>query len=112
MDPATVVVSPDLSEPFLRGLPYARHNLALDLAALTKHEMILWDIWGSMNLDPAVSDTDALRADSVAAIDPDDSAALRAAFDSPDFRIPPVIRTLSPTTRTLTEVPLPPASPA
>ncbi|WP_345028658.1 hypothetical protein [Kutzneria kofuensis] len=74
--------------------------------------MILWDIWGSMNLDPAVSDTDALRADSVAAIDPDDSAALRAAFDSPDFRIPPVIRTLSPTTRTLTEVPLPPASPA
>ncbi|WP_230863093.1 hypothetical protein [Amycolatopsis camponoti] len=30
--------------PFLRGLPYARHNLVLDLAALTKHEMILWDL--------------------------------------------------------------------
>jgi len=106
LDPATFVVSPDLTEPFLRGLAYARHNLALDLAALNKHEMVLWDIWGSMNLDATVSDADARRADSVAAIDPDDSAALRQAFAADDLRVPPVIRSLSPITRVLTDVAL------
>jgi hypothetical protein len=106
LDPACVVVSPDLPEPFLRGLPYARHNLALDLAALNKHEMLLWDIWGSMNLDPDVSASDAARADELAALDPDDPSALQAAFASDDLRVPSVIRSRTPVTRTLTKVSL------
>jgi hypothetical protein len=106
LDPASVVVSPDLVEPFLRGFPYARHNLALDLAAINKHEMLLWDVWGSMNLDPAVSSADAARADAVAAIDPGDTAALQAAFAAGDFRVPSVIRSRNPVTGVLADVAL------
>ena len=82
LDPETVAVSPDLKEPFLRGLPYARHNLILDLAALNKHEMVLWDIWGSRPLEPVVADADAVRADELAAVDPNDPAAVRTAFEA------------------------------
>jgi hypothetical protein len=100
LDPARVVVSPDLTEPFLRGFPYARHNLALDLAALNKHEMLLWDIWGGMNLDPVVSPSDAARADELAALSPAD------AFACPDVLVPPVVRSRNPVTGALTEVSL------
>ncbi|EWM12294.1 transglutaminase-like domain-containing protein [Kutzneria sp. 744] len=103
LDPSRVVVAPDLVEPFLRGLPYARHNLALDIAALNQHEMLLWDIWGGMNLDPTVSPSDASRADELAALAP---SALQAAFADDDLRVPPVIQSLSPTTHTLAEVSL------
>ena len=106
LDPATFVVSPDLTEPFLRGLPYARHNLTLDIAALNKHEMVLWDIWGGMNLEPTVSAADAARADELSTVDPNDPDQLRAAFEADDVRIPEVIRSISPATRTLTEVSL------
>ncbi|QUQ67280.1 transglutaminase-like domain-containing protein [Kutzneria sp. CA-103260] len=109
LDPARFAVSPDLTEPFLRGLPYARHNLALDIAALNKHEMVLWDIWGSMNLDATVSEADALRADELAAVDPDDAAALARAFAADDLRVPSVIRSISPITHVLAEVSLTPA---
>src|SRR3954453_4098587 len=33
VDPARLVVSPDLDVPFLRGLPYARYSLQFDLAS-------------------------------------------------------------------------------
>jgi hypothetical protein len=100
VDPSAVAVAPDIAEPFLRGLPYARHNLALDIAAMNKHEMLLWDIWGGMNLDAVVNAPDADRADRVAGIDPVD------AFAEPDLHVPPVIRSRNPVTGDWTEVTL------
>ncbi len=45
-NPEQFVVDPGLLEPITRSWPYLAHNLVLDLAALNKHEMILWDAWG------------------------------------------------------------------
>lgn len=45
-DPERLVVDPGLDIPATRGWPYIRHNLIHDLAALTGHEMVLWDNWG------------------------------------------------------------------
>jgi AcrR family transcriptional regulator len=98
LDPATVVVAPHIEEPFLRGFPYARHNLVLDLAALNKHEMVLWDVWADADLAPEVSPAVAVRADELAAIDPTDLPALQAAFAAPDVTVPPIIRTINPLT--------------
>ncbi len=106
VDPATVVVSPDLEEPFTRGLAYARHNLVLDIAALNKHEMVLWDIWGSLDLESTVSGSDAQRADELADIDVDDVVAVGKAFAAEDLRVPDVIRSISPVTHVLADVPL------
>ncbi len=46
MDPARFVVDPSLDIPLTKGWPYVRHNFIHDLAALAKHEMLLWDKWG------------------------------------------------------------------
>jgi len=100
LDPSSVAVAPDVDEPFLRGLPYARHNLALDIAAMNKHEMLLWDIWGGMNLEPEVSPADAARADELAALSPID------AFVGPDVQVPAVIRSRNPNTGAWAEVTL------
>jgi len=100
LDPASVAVAPGMDEPFLRGLPYARHNLALDIAAMNKHEMLLWDIWGGMNLDPVVSPTEAVRADELAVLSSIDT------FADPDVHVPPVIRSRNPLTGMWTEVTL------
>lgn len=55
-DPERYVVDPELDIPATRGWPYVRHNLIHDLAALTRHEMVLWDNWGwtepDADLDP------------------------------------------------------------
>jgi hypothetical protein len=45
-DPEQYVVDPGLDIPATRGWPYVRHNLIHDLAALARHEMVLWDNWG------------------------------------------------------------------
>ena len=45
-DAARFVVYPSLDLPLTKGWPYVRHNLIHDLAALAKHEMLLWDNWG------------------------------------------------------------------
>ena len=45
-DPATFMVDPSLDVEATRGWPYLQHNLILDLAALNKLEMLLWDAWG------------------------------------------------------------------
>ncbi|MEV6648726.1 transglutaminase-like domain-containing protein [Amycolatopsis sp. NPDC051371] len=97
VDPARLVVSPDLDVPFLRGLPYARHNLVLDLAALNKHEMILWDLWGDLD-DAAVLAPDAVaRADELAEVlAAADLEQLQVLFEAEDVRVPPVIRSVTP----------------
>ncbi|MEQ0563866.1 transglutaminase-like domain-containing protein [Amycolatopsis sp. NEAU-NG30] len=96
-DPDRMVVSPDLDVPFLRGIPYARHNLVLDLAALNKHEMLQWDLWGDLDDSAFLTPAALARADELAGLMTGaDTDRLRAAFDADDVRVPPVIRTLTP----------------
>src|SRR5438105_11843845 len=45
-DPERFVVDPGLDIPMTRSWPFLVHNLLQDLAALNKHEMVLWDWWG------------------------------------------------------------------
>ena len=97
VDPARLVVSPDLDVPFLRGLPYAWHNLVLDLAALNKHEMLQWDLWGSLTDDASLTPATLARADELAELMADaDVEQLRVAFEADDVRVPPVIRSVTP----------------
>jgi hypothetical protein len=98
VDPARLVVSPDLDVPFLRGLPYARHNLVLDLAALNKHEMVLWDVWGVIDDDAAeLTPAELARADELAELMADvEVEQLRVVFEADDVRVPPVIRSVTP----------------
>jgi hypothetical protein len=96
IDPDRFVVSPELTEPNLRGLSQVRHDLVQDLASLNKHEMILWDLWGRLGDDAEVPEEDARAADELAALlqDPTDDD-LRAAFDDDAYRVPPVIRSIA-----------------
>jgi hypothetical protein len=105
IDAERFVVSPELTEPGLRGLPQVRHDLVQDLASLNKHEMILWDLWGGLRDEPGVSEEDAAAADELAALleNPTDDD-LRAAFDTDAYRVTPVITSLNQTTQLPVEV--------
>ncbi len=97
LDPALLVVSPDLDIPFLRGLPYAWHNLVLDLAALNKHEMLQWDVWGALDDSVSLAPATLARADELAELMAEaDVEQLQVAFEAGDVRVPPVIRTVTP----------------
>ncbi|HET6704337.1 transglutaminase domain-containing protein [Amycolatopsis sp.] len=97
LDPARLVVSPDLDVPFLRGIPYAWHNVVLDLAALNKHEMLLWDIWGAIDDTVDLAPATLARADELTELmTGTDVEQLRAAFEADDVRVPPVIHTVTP----------------
>jgi hypothetical protein len=105
LDPARLVVSPELDLPYLRGLPYARHNLVLDLAALNKHEMILWDLWGVLDDAAELTPAGLARADELAELVAGaDVEQLRVVFEAGDVRVPPVIRSVSPPARLPVEV--------
>jgi hypothetical protein len=96
-DPATFVVAPELDAPLLRGWPYLLHNLVLDLAALNKQEMVLWDTWGVMAGDVRVDEATAARMDEVAAVLADPAACvdeLAAAYAADDLRVPPVVTSM------------------
>jgi hypothetical protein len=108
-DASRFVVAPELTEPFLRGWPYLLHNLVLDLAALNKHEMILWDGWGVMAGAERVDGATAARMDGLAAVLADPAAgldAIRAAFAADDLRVPPVVTSLAEPGGPLTQVSL------
>jgi hypothetical protein len=109
-DTARFVVAPELPEPFLRGWPYLVHNLVLDLAALNKCEMILWDGWGVMaGIEEEVGEATAARMDGLAALlaDPEVGLdAIRAAFAADDVRVPPVVTSLAEPGGPLTRVAL------
>lgn len=96
-DPATFVVAPELEVPLLRGWPYLLHNLVLDLAALNKQEMILWDTWGVLAGDARVDEATAARMDEVAAVLADPAAGvdeLAAVYAADDLRVPPVVTSM------------------
>ena len=71
----------------------------MDLAALNKREMLLWDAWGIMLKDIA-SDESAALLDSVAVLTQGGNAAFAdqqtAYADNPDLRVPATITRFSP----------------
>jgi hypothetical protein len=102
-DPERFVVDPGIEIPNTRGWPYLVHNLLLDLAALNKREMILWDSWGVAE-DPDITQgipaperLAALDQLAAALVDPATTVAeLAALYDRPGFRIPPTVTSYSP----------------
>ncbi|WP_405165801.1 transglutaminase domain-containing protein [Nocardia sp. NBC_01499] len=98
-DPARFVVSPDQPAPFLRGWPYLLHNLVLDLAALNKHEMILWDLWGPLDTSAEVDARTITEMDALSELLRDPATeidSIRAAFETGALRVPALIHTATP----------------
>ena len=98
-DPDRFAVDPGLHIPGTRGWPYLRHNLVLDLAALTKREMLLWDGWGLAELDASPSPDQLALLDDLAAVtgSPGLTIEQARAFARRDgLRVPPVVTSHSP----------------
>lgn len=85
--------------PFLRSWSYLAHNLVFDLAALNKHEMILWESWGVLDsLDPPdarlTADLDMLAADFADPAAPLEQ--IRVLYDDDRLRVPATITNYPP----------------
>lgn len=91
-DAGRFVVSPEIDEPNLRGIPYLWHNVTQDLAALNRHEMLLWDVWG-IDLDE-VNESGALLLDDVAASK--SLPAWQEYYARPEFAVPEVVLSFQP----------------
>jgi hypothetical protein len=66
-------------------------NLVRDVAALSKMELLPWDVWGCMpEPDGPITDALAEEFDQLAAItsDPDNAAESRARYEDERFRVP------------------------
>jgi len=102
-DPDRFCVSPDLDIPVTRGLRYVRHNLIHDLAALTGHEMLLWDDWGWSELDKLAPSQLAVLDDLAAAMNRDAPLTeLMSFYERDGLRVPSEVTSYSPAS----EVPL------
>lgn len=88
----TFVVAPEIEVSQLRGIPYLWHNVVLDLAALNRYEMVLWDVWG-MDLDE-VNEEGATLLDEVAATH--NLGEWQQFFARDEFHIPDVVLSFSP----------------
>jgi hypothetical protein len=106
-DPARFVVDPGLDIPVTRGWPYIRHNLIHDLAALTKHEMLLWDNWGWTEIDePAPEQLALLDELAAATIGDAPLARIREFYDRDGLRVPAQVTSYSPASATPLVVPV------
>lgn len=92
LDPEFFIVAPEIEVPELRGIPYLWHNIVQDLAALNRHEMVLWDVWG-IDLD-AVNEDGAALLDEVAGLT--ELSHLQQFFARDQFRVPEEILSFSP----------------
>jgi Transglutaminase-like superfamily len=102
-DPDRFCVSPDLDIPLTRGLRYVRHNLILDLAALTGREMVLWDNWGWSELDELSPAQLAVLDDLAAAMNRDAPLdELMSFYERDGLRVPAEVTSYSPAS----EIPL------
>jgi Transglutaminase-like superfamily len=102
-DPDRFCVSPDLDLPLTRGWRYIRHNLILDLAALTGREMVLWDNWGWSELDELAPSQLAVLDDLAAAMSRDAPLdELMSLYERDGLRVPAEVTSYSPAS----EVPL------
>ncbi len=98
-DAERFLVDPELDIPATRGWPYVRHNLIHDLAALTKHEMLLWDGWGwiEMDADPSPAQL-AVLDDLAAATDSSDVplATITSFYERDGLAVPATVTSYSP----------------
>ena len=98
-DPDRFVVDPDLDAPPTRSWAQLRHNLVQDLAALNKHEMLLWDDWGLLETHGS-SDAELALLDRVADVtrraDPDFAAVRSLHSDEPGLRVPAMVTSFNP----------------
>jgi hypothetical protein len=97
-DPDRYLVSPFLDTPGLRGWPYILHDLVLDLAALNKQELILWDDWGIGAEWDRLTEDQLTMLDETARtmISPDVTLEeLRRLYDQDAFRVPDVVTSWS-----------------
>jgi hypothetical protein len=93
-DPDRYLVSPFLDIPGLQGWPYLLHNLVQDLAAINKHEMVLWDDWGISAEWASVTDDQRAMLDQTAQtmMSPETSVDdLQALFSRDEFRVPDTV---------------------
>jgi hypothetical protein len=98
-DAERFLVHPSMDIPATRGWPYLRHNLILDLAALTGHEMLLWDSWGLDELDGEPTPGQLAELDEAAAVTGDSGAPLdliQQLYRRDGFRVPDVVTSFSP----------------
>jgi Transglutaminase-like superfamily len=97
-DVSRFVVAPELDVPVTRGWPQVRHNLLHDLAALTKHEMVLWDDWGLADGGESTVEQLALLDSLAAAISAGDPPLEEIeSFSRRDgLGVPPVVNSYSP----------------
>jgi len=95
-DPNLFGVDPHID---VKGAWFIGERLVMDLAALNKREMLLWDAWGIM-LKDILSDENAALLDSVAVLTQGGTAAFAeqqvAYEDVPDLRVPAAITRFSP----------------
>lgn len=99
LDAERFVVDPELQIPATRGWPQVRHNLILDLAALVKNEMVLWDAWGLAEAGRESGSAQLTQLDELAAATccsdlPLDQA--QSLHQREEFRVPPVVTSFSP----------------
>ena len=100
LDSAQFVVHPEIDEVGLRDIPYLWHNTVVDLGALNKCEMLLWDVWG-IDLEE-VNPAGASLLDRVAT---SESLEERQKFFAMDaFRVPERVLSYQPDDADPTEV--------
>ena len=82
----------------MHGLWFIRGNLVRDVAALSKMELLPWDVWGLAYVeggDEALSSGDLAALDEIAALsggDAADFATIRRLYDEDErWRVPPII---------------------
>jgi Transglutaminase-like superfamily len=97
-DPERHVVDPGLDIPATRGWPYVRHNLIHDLAALARHEMVLWDNWGWTGPDTEPDLGQLKVLDELAAVTGGSATAaqITALYERDGLRVPGAVMSYSP----------------
>lgn len=99
LDPARVVVSPQLEVPETRGWPQLAHNLVHDVAALNRVELLLWQDWGaSLASDALAPDVSAVLDQAAADTSGPEvpAAVVREWADHELFRVPDTVRQVDP----------------
>jgi hypothetical protein len=79
-----------------KGLWLVRVNLILDLAAQNKMEMLLWDGWGSMSIEPTDGELATLDRAAVLTQAGDEAFSEMRAFYEATLRVPTTVTCYSP----------------
>ncbi len=95
IDPERCVVAPDLQIPYTRSWLSLRHHI--DLAALNKAEMLVWDQWGILDEDDPLSRAEVLDLLARKTSDPNCAVEELSKWSKQEgIRIPKVVTSYSP----------------